>query len=459
MAGDLDETGSEASVSAHVARLDRGQSFYRHKLATRLWHWTNALSVFVMLMSGLMIFNAHPRLYRGRFGANPDHPWLEVMPGHIRIGPVTLPGLGIFGVEANGRGYAVNPLFTIPSHYDLSGSREWHFAFAWLLVVPGILYLAWTLIGRHKRDLAPTRDELRPSHILHDIGQHARLRFPTGEAARRYNILQKLAYVSVIFVLLPGVIMTGMTMSPGLDAAWPWMLDLFGGRQSARSIHFLLRNGAGRLHRRAPANGRAGGSGERDPVDDHRLVSPAPIRCDRPWRRLRNDDRAPAAARSIVGAGGLMVAGCDQIAASPNVRKILQLGEKATYSCAAASHRSGTALAPEFSLAQMSPVFRINGSSMPNTADYARSCRKRLRGLAAGGRWAGRASAAAFAGSDQADATSHADHPPRLRRGLERDRPMDGDAAETAAPAGGVCDHRRAMSCFIAPTCRRQALL
>ena len=218
-------------------------AFYRHKLVTRLWHWTNALAVFVMLMSGSMIFNAHPRLYWGKFGANPDHAWLEVMPGHIRVGPVIFPGFGLFGVSAQGRGYAINPLFTIPSHYDLSGSREWHFAFAWLLVVPGLVYLAWTLIGGHRRDLAPTRDELRPTHILHDIGQHARLRFPTGEAARRYNILQKLSYAGVIFVLLPGVIATGLTMSPGLNAAWPWLLDLFGGRQSARSIHFICAMG------------------------------------------------------------------------------------------------------------------------------------------------------------------------------------------------------------------------
>ena len=213
--------------------------FYRHKLPTRIWHWVNAVSVFIMLMSGLMILSAHPRLYWGRYGANADHAWLEILPGHVRIGPVTLPGLGIFGVSSGGRGYAVNPLFTIPSHYDLAGSREWHFAFAWVLVVPGILYLMWTLIGRHKRDLAPTRDELRPRNIWHDIRSHARLRFPTGEAAKRYNILQKLSYVGVIFVALPLVILTGLTMSPGLNAAWPWMLDLFGGRQSARSIHFI----------------------------------------------------------------------------------------------------------------------------------------------------------------------------------------------------------------------------
>jgi thiosulfate reductase cytochrome b subunit len=68
---------------------------------------------------------------------------------------------------------------------------------------------------------------------------HARLRFPKGEEARRYNVLQKLAYLAVALVLLPLMVATGLTMSPGIDAAWPWLLDLFGGRQSARSIHFI----------------------------------------------------------------------------------------------------------------------------------------------------------------------------------------------------------------------------
>ena len=222
-----------------------GDVVYRHRLATRLWHWLNALCVFVMLMSGLMIFNAHPHLYWGKFGANPDHSWLDILPGHLRVGPFMIPTPGLLGVTPpGGRFVAFPPLVTIPSHYDLAGAREWHFAFAWLLVVPGLFYWAWGFARRHiQRDLAPTLDELRPSHLAHDIAQHARLRFPTGEAARHYNILQKLAYCAVLFVLLPGVVLTGLTMSPGMDAAWPWLLELFGGRSSARSIHFLCATG------------------------------------------------------------------------------------------------------------------------------------------------------------------------------------------------------------------------
>ena len=108
---------------------------------------------------------------------------------------------------------------TIPSSYDLAAARNWHFAFAWLLVVPGLLYWLWSLVARHvQRDLAPTLEELRPSSIWHDVKNHARLRFPKGEEARRYNILQKLSYVGVLFGLLPAMVLTGLTMSPDIDA-------------------------------------------------------------------------------------------------------------------------------------------------------------------------------------------------------------------------------------------------
>lgn len=189
---------------------------YRHRLATRLWHWVNALTVFIMLMSGLMIFNAHPHLYWGQYGANFDRPWLSF---HDRPIP----------------GWA-----TIPSTYNLAAARRWHLAFAWLLSVGLLLFLVTSLVNHHaNRDLKPTADELRPSHIWRDIQDHARLRFPTGAAALKYNILQKLSYVSVIFVLLPLMVLTGLAMSPTMDAAWPWLIDLFSGRQSARSIHFI----------------------------------------------------------------------------------------------------------------------------------------------------------------------------------------------------------------------------
>jgi thiosulfate reductase cytochrome b subunit len=97
--------------------------------------------------------------------------------------------------------------------------------------------------GHFRHDLTPRRSELSLQHIWHDIVEHARLRFPQGEATLRYNILQKFAYIVVIFGLLPLVILTGLTMSPGMNAALPWLVDLFGGRQSARTLHFIAASG------------------------------------------------------------------------------------------------------------------------------------------------------------------------------------------------------------------------
>lgn len=196
-----------------------GELVRRHRLSTRLWHWVNAAVVLVMLMSGLMIFNAHPRLYWGHYGANPDHAWLEI---------------------AERNGVAFPGWMTLPSTYNLADARLWHLAFAWVLAFGLLAYLGWSLANRHlARDLHITREEWRPAHIWHDIRQHAALRFPTGAAARRYNVLQKLAYCGVLFGLLPLMILTGLAMSPGMDAACPWLVDLLGGRQSARSLHFI----------------------------------------------------------------------------------------------------------------------------------------------------------------------------------------------------------------------------
>ena len=222
----------------------------RHRLSTRLWHWLNAFTLAIMLMSGLMIFNAHPRLYWGRFGANNDAAWLEIgsggqgAVGWLRIGSWIFNTTGLLGASRAADGTAREVAFpgwmTIPSSYDLADARLWHLAFALVLVFALLAYLLWSAVNRHiSRDLLPTRGELAPAHIWADIRDHARLRFPTGAAALRYNILQKLAYGAVLFVLLPLIIATGTVMAPGMDAGAHWLVELCGGRQSARSLHFL----------------------------------------------------------------------------------------------------------------------------------------------------------------------------------------------------------------------------
>lgn len=191
-----------------------GRLVKRHRLSTRLWHWTNFACVVILLMSGLGIFNAHPRLYWGQYGANFDHAWLVLD---------RFPGWA-----------------TIPGHYSLAMSRRWHLAVALVFAFALLLYMLWSLFNRHVgRDLSIGRDYIRPRHLWREIRDHARLRFPTGNAALRYNILQKISYVGVIFILLPLLIFTGLSMSPGMNAAWPWLIDMFGGRQSARSVHFI----------------------------------------------------------------------------------------------------------------------------------------------------------------------------------------------------------------------------
>jgi thiosulfate reductase cytochrome b subunit len=221
---------------------------YRHRWPTRVWHWLNAVTLLVMLMSGLMIFNAYPRLHWGAYGAINDPAWMEIRStatdGYLRVGSVEVKTTGVLGHWQNEAGetkrWAFPSWATIPSGYSLADGRRWHLLFAWVLAISMTLYMLWSLFSRHiSRDLHVTRSEWSPRHIWHDIKEHARLRFPTGEAAARYNVMQKLAYIGVIFVLLPLMILTGLAMSPGFNATAPWILDVLGGRQSARSLHFI----------------------------------------------------------------------------------------------------------------------------------------------------------------------------------------------------------------------------
>jgi thiosulfate reductase cytochrome b subunit len=234
-----------------------GDLVRRHRLSTRLWHWLNALTLLVLLMSGLMIFNAHPRLYWGEYGANFDTAWLQIgttgqsnhlggdhMRGMVAIGHHSFDTTGWLGLsrgaDGGAYGYAFPGWATLPSTYSLADARLWHLAFAPVLILATLAYLLWSLVNGHiARDLWLRLAELRPAHLWHDISQHARLRFPTGAAALRYNTLQKLAYGFVLFVALPVIIWTGLAMSPGMDAAWPILTEAVGGRQSARSLHFL----------------------------------------------------------------------------------------------------------------------------------------------------------------------------------------------------------------------------
>ena len=222
---------------------------YRHKLATRVWHWVNAVTIIVLLMSGLMIFNAHPRLYWGHYGANLDPAWLQIASdqsgGYLRVGESRLDTDGVLGrwtaADGSVRTNAFPSWATIPSNYNLALARRWHLAFALVLGFGLLIFMIASLVNRHiQKDLVLRRRELAPGHLWHDVVEHLKLRFHNPDDPGAFNVLQKLSYVGVIFILTPLLILTGLAMSPAMDIAWPWLVDLFGGRQSARSIHFIV---------------------------------------------------------------------------------------------------------------------------------------------------------------------------------------------------------------------------
>jgi thiosulfate reductase cytochrome b subunit len=226
--------------------------FRRHAGILRLTHWTNVLCFTLLLMSGLQIFNAHPALYIGQQSdfAHPTFALTAHQAGNRVVGETVILGhsfdtTGLLGAsmedgQMTPRGFP--SWITVPSYQDLATGRRWHFFFAWLLVINGLVYFAWGFVSRHfGRDLLPSWQEL--GDIGREILDHLRLRFPRGEAAKRYNVLQQLTYLIVVFVLFPLIILTGLTMSPGIDSAVPQLLALFGGRQTARLIHFVAASG------------------------------------------------------------------------------------------------------------------------------------------------------------------------------------------------------------------------
>ena len=234
-------------MSATAMAEKPGKVFiYRHTVLVRITHWINVVAITFLVMSGLQIFNAHPALYWGKTSTF-DKPILSMTAEDTdngdQIGQTTIFGktfntTGLFGLsntagEAEERGFPW--WMTVPTYRDLATGRRWHFFFAWVFAINGAIYLIANLINRHVwRDLLPSWEQLR--NIGPTIWHHMKLKFPHE---RDYNVLQKLTYLIMILGVLPLVILAGLTMSPGMDAAFPWLLDLFGGRQTARTIHFI----------------------------------------------------------------------------------------------------------------------------------------------------------------------------------------------------------------------------
>jgi len=224
--------------------------YYRHRLPVRVMHWINVVCLTILFMSGLNIFNAHPALNWGKSSYNGRAPLLEIgarMQGERIIGVTHIAGrefdtTNILGLHQGTNGEpqfrAFPSWITVPSTQWLAMARQWHFFFAWLFVINGIAYVAWSLFSRHlAHDLAPTKQDWRG--IGRSIVDHLKFKHPSGDEAKRYNVLQKLAYLAVVFGVLPLIIVAGFAMSPWLNGVLPGWVDALGGRQSARTLHFI----------------------------------------------------------------------------------------------------------------------------------------------------------------------------------------------------------------------------
>jgi thiosulfate reductase cytochrome b subunit len=233
----------------HQSRTD-AKLIYRQLTITRVTHWVWAIAMFFLLLSGLQIFNARPNLYIGQqsgFTDETQNSILDIYALNREGGPIGQTKLfgqvfdttGVLGVS----GSAERPSFTafpgwatIPSYRDLGTGRVVHFFFAWILVGTLAVWLINAIFTGHLwRDIILKPRDIRG--LPADIVAHIKLKFEHGKS---YSPLQKVAYFGVFAVLFPLIILTGLTMSPTMDAAWPWLLDVFGGRQTARTIHFFV---------------------------------------------------------------------------------------------------------------------------------------------------------------------------------------------------------------------------
>jgi thiosulfate reductase cytochrome b subunit len=193
----------------------------RHDAVVRVTHWLTALCFFALLVTGLEIVVSHPRFYWGETGNVNTRPLFKIP---IPASRASVP---------TGYGY------TMP---DQNGwSRYLHFEAAWALVLTGLAYFIWGLWSGHfRRNLFPAAEDRSWQALLREMANHVRLRPPSATEAYSYNVLQRAAYLVVIFVVFPLIIWTGLALSPGFNSAVPAGVNLLGGRQSARTLHFFL---------------------------------------------------------------------------------------------------------------------------------------------------------------------------------------------------------------------------
>lgn len=187
----------------------------------RATHWLTFIAFLALAVTGGLIVISHPRFYWGEVGNVNTRPLFRIP---IPSSRETVP---------NGYNYEMP---------DENGwSRSLHFEAAWVLVLAGAVYGIYGVWSGHfRRDLIPARRDWSWRAYRDRIAKYLRRAPPDRAEERSYNVLQRTAYVVVIFVLFPLMIWTGLAMSPSFTAAFPWTAALLGGRQSARTIHFFV---------------------------------------------------------------------------------------------------------------------------------------------------------------------------------------------------------------------------
>ena len=208
----------------------------RHKGWVKVSHWIVTISFLLLTFSGVVILMCHPRLYWGEAG-NDLTPALFELP----ISKNYQHG----GWEKSDAFFSVagSPV-TAGRNFDIFNQNGWgrslHFLSAWFLVTAGLVYLLTGIITRHfKNNLLPKRTEIGKAAVWQDMVNHLHMRIPAATSGPHYGFLQKTTYLFVIFILLPVAVLTGFTMSPAITAAYPFLLKIFFGAQSARTIHFF----------------------------------------------------------------------------------------------------------------------------------------------------------------------------------------------------------------------------
>jgi len=231
-----DGIAAASQISKSPGATSESESALPHPAWVRVTHWIGALSFIALFVSGFLILMVHPRLYWGDVG-NDLTPALIELPISSNHRPDEWEQTVVFSQFA-GEPVSANRTYAI---FNQNGwARSLHFLAAWVLVVTGLAYLASGILTGHvRRRVLPRSGDLATGSLMRDVRTHLRLRFDATGAASSYGPLQRLTYTLVLFVLVPLMAMTGLSMSPAVTAAYPFLQEIFGGHQSARTVHFF----------------------------------------------------------------------------------------------------------------------------------------------------------------------------------------------------------------------------